>query len=461
MMKHKSLIGFIFCLIFILTQTALAQGEIRQWASNAKASTQFSATDWSAQQATGAPDSLACADAPTAWASATAADNERLILRYAEAVYPTQVNIFQNYGRGSIVSVAILTEGGQEITLANSQDTELTCPGVFSLAISPMTERVNGVIVYVDQAALGEWNEIDAVELVGFATAQEAQLNPPTTAPTAVPANIGGKQKSPAIQVTGPLGREVTCDIGGTFTNGVEVAVIQMRSGYNYTATVQGLNGFDPILAVLDASGEGLCTDDDPSVSNYTLDLPTSGFVSGSNLNSQVVFANTSASVFSDISLIVGGRDDQNGEFVLILEGMTYSSADGAGDTFSTQITQGMALSGVPVSAYVISVTNAYDPFLRLIDADYNPIIDDQGYYVACDDSGDPSLCWGDSYNLAMGYVTRSRGRQLPGGAYDAMLSLPIDESVVGGYFNYLVSASQNTYGDYLMVFHMATGPQN
>ncbi|MFZ4827781.1 MAG: hypothetical protein ACOYLB_10530 [Phototrophicaceae bacterium] len=460
-MKHKSLIGLVFSLIFILTQTALAQGEIRQWASTAKGSTQFSATDWSAQQATGAPNSLTCADAATAWASATVADNERLILRYDEAVYPTQVNIFQNYGRGSIVSVAIMTEGGQEIALANSQDTDTSCPGVFSLAIPPMTERVNGVIVYVDQVAMGEWNEIDAVELVGYATAQEAKLNPATTAPTPVPANVGGERKSPAMQVTGPLGREVTCEDGGTFTNGVEVSVIQMRSGYNYTATVQGVNGFDPVLAVLDANGEGLCTDDELSVSNYTLDLPTSGFVSNSNLNSQVVFANTSASAFSDISLVVGGRDDQNGEFVLILEGMTYSSADGAGDTFSTQITQGMALSGVPVSAYVISVTNAYDPYLSLIDADYNIMTDDQGYYVVCDDSGNPDLCWGESYDLSTSYVTRSQERPLGGGVYDAMLTLPIDESQVGGYYNYLVNAAQNTYGDYLMVFHMATGPQN
>ena len=459
-MNNKFLAGLVFSLVFIVTQSALAQGEIRQWASTAKGSTQFSATDWSAQQATGAPDSLACADAATAWASATVADNERLILRYDEAVYPTQVNVFQNFGRGSIVAVAVMTEGGQEITIANSQDTDITCPGVFSLAIPPMTERVNGVIVYVDQVVMGEWNEIDAVELVGYSTAQEAKLNPATTAPTAVPVNVGGESKTPQM-TTGPLGQTITCEDGGTFTNGVEVAVIQMRSGYNYTATVQGLNGFDPVLAVLDDNGEGLCTDDELSVSDYTLDLPTTGFVDRSNLNSQVVFANTSASAFSDISLVVGGRDDQNGEFVLILEGMTYSSADGAGDTFSTQITQGMALSGVPISTYVISVTNAYDPYLSVIDADYNIMTDDQGYYVVCDDAGEPSLCWGDSAFLDSSYVTRSQGRQLPGGVLDSMLSLFVTEDQVGGYFNYLVNASQNTYGDYLMVFHMATGPQN
>ena len=316
------------------------------------------------------------------------------------------------------------------------------------------------MIVYVDQVVMGEWNEIDAVELVGYSTAQEAKLNPATTAPTAVPVNVGGESKTPQM-TTGPLGQTITCEDGGTFTNGVEVAVIQMRSGYNYTATVQGLNGFDPVLAVLDDNGEGLCTDDELSVSDYTLDLPTTGFVDRSNLNSQVVFANTSASAFSDISLVVGGRDDQNGEFVLILEGMTYSSADGAGDTFSTQITQGMALSGVPISTYVISVTNAYDPYLSVIDADYNIMTDDQGYYVVCDDAGEPSLCWGDSAFLDSSYVTRSQGRQLPGGVLDSMLSLFVTEDQVGGYFNYLVNASQNTYGDYLMVFHMATGPQN
>ncbi|MBC7810416.1 MAG: hypothetical protein H7175_04680, partial [Burkholderiales bacterium] len=57
-------------------------------------------------------------------------------------------------------------------------------------------------------------------------------------------------------------GITVTCDNGQTINNGMEVTVIQMRSGFTYTATAIGINGFDPVLAVIDTTtGSGLCTD--------------------------------------------------------------------------------------------------------------------------------------------------------------------------------------------------------
>ena len=70
-------------------------------------------------------------------------------------------------------------------------------------------------------------------------------------------------------------GVSVTCTDGRSFDNGIEVTVVQMRSGFTYTATAIGLNGFDPVLAVLDSSGNGLCTDDNRDVAGYTVSLPT------------------------------------------------------------------------------------------------------------------------------------------------------------------------------------------
>ena len=70
-----------------------------------------------------------------------------------------------------------------------------------------------------------------------------------------------------AAQAQLPNGVSVTCDDGTSFDNGVEIIVNQMRSGFTYTATAVGLNGFDPVLAVLDSSGGGLCSDDNASAS--------------------------------------------------------------------------------------------------------------------------------------------------------------------------------------------------
>src|SRR5687768_10016319 len=113
----------------------------------------------------------------------------------------------------------------------------------------------------------------------------------------------------------------VTCDNGAEFSSGIEFRVIQMRSGFTYTATAIGMNGFDPVLAVLNADGTGLCSDDEPIAASYTANLPTTGVVPSSSLSSQVTFNHSDPSGFQDISLVVGGFGDQTGEFVLILEG--------------------------------------------------------------------------------------------------------------------------------------------
>lgn len=252
-------------------------------------------------------------------------------------------------------------------------------------------------------------------------------------------------------------GRTIDCDDGGTFSNGVAVTVIQMRTGFNYTATAIGLNGFDPIVAVLDSSGEGLCTDDDTIAATYSADLPTTGEIDSASTNSQVIFANTGNNAFEDISIVVGGYDSQPGEFLLIIEGMASSAADGPGDPFSVEITPGMVGSGVNVTAYVISVTNVFDPNVFLVDADYEYIADDDDNYIGCDDAGNSSLCWGESFDLSGSFVSRTQNRQLPGGGLDAMLSIPMVAGMEGGFLNFLVSGTQGTYGDYVMAFHVAS----
>ena len=78
----------------------------------------------------------------------------------------------------------------------------------------------------------------------------------------------------------GPVGVDVTCPDGRRITNGVKVTVVQMRTGFDYTATAVGINGFDPVLAVLDPQGRAaLCNDDERNAANYSADLPTTGYV--------------------------------------------------------------------------------------------------------------------------------------------------------------------------------------
>jgi hypothetical protein len=257
------------------------------------------------------------------------------------------------------------------------------------------------------------------------------------------------------------MGYSVSCDDGTSFDNGVEVIVSQMRAGFTYTATAVGLNGFDPVLAVLDTStGQGLCSDDDATAARYDASLPTAS-ASASSLSSQVSFNQTSGSTFADISLVVGGYGNTGGEFLLFLEGMGATAEDNAGDQFYVNITPGVVASGTPITVYMITQGGSnLDPYLYEADSNGNPIRDSQGAEIACDDAGSDDLCWGYSVDLSDYSVTLGNNT-LRGWQYDAMLQLganiQLSSDRTENYFRYIASSSpQNTTeGQYLLVFHI------
>jgi hypothetical protein len=435
----------ILILILTISVGVSAQDTIGQWATDATASSEFGKDEWSAQQATGKPDTDSCGDNVTAWASATATGEDTIELTYDQAVIPTQVNVYQTYNPGSITRVELVNrDTGVVLKVSKSNDKpgKTDCPGVFSLNIDGAEEPINGVVIYVDQSIGGDWNEIDAVELVGIPTEASANTN---TATGAAP------------------GISVECPEGFSFDNGSEMTV-NMRSGFNYTATAIGIDGFDPILAVTDGKTT-LCNDDDPNAADYVVGVPTTGDVSASSTSAQMPFSYNGNETFGNISIIVGSVDNMPGEFVLVIEGLAVTTADGsgdgAGDPFTTHITPNMQASGVPVSAYMVSVTDGLDSFLYIVDEDNHSIEVSDGAYYACDDAGTDS-CWGESANMATSYVSRENGRVLAGGDYDAMMALtwpdigvePGDEA----YINWrMTSSGIKTFGDYVAVFHMGS----
>lgn len=165
-----------------------AMEEIRQWAVFATGTSEYGTDSYSFMQATGEPNTFDCGDIPTAWASESATGDDILALEYEQAVLPTQVNIHQTFTPGSIIRVELVnTDPETDITieLPDSADPpgNTPCPGVFTLDVSlEDPQPVNGVIIYLEQSIGGNWNEIDAVELVGFdpemATDEPAEASP-------------------------------------------------------------------------------------------------------------------------------------------------------------------------------------------------------------------------------------------------------------------------------------------
>ena len=87
---------------------------------------------------------------------------------------------------------------------------------------------------------------------------------------------------------------------------------------------------------------------------------------------------------------------------------------------------------------------------MTIVDGGNNP-------QMICDDAGTTS-CDGPSSVLNGYYISQRNGNQLPGYELDAMLSSSLAGAQSGGTLNYLMTSyDQQTYGQYLVAFHMSS----
>jgi len=169
--------------------TPIAGDEIRQWAEYAYASSSYGDPEWHATQATGAPDTQVdiCKDVPSAWAAAEPDTVEWIELLYEIPVVPTEINIIQTYAPDQVAKVELIDSAGlyQEIYNALPSDHEGECPYTLSIPVD-VNYAVGGLRITIDQSVMGtSWNEIDAVELVGYPL--DGAVNEATEIPASLP----------------------------------------------------------------------------------------------------------------------------------------------------------------------------------------------------------------------------------------------------------------------------------
>ena len=142
---------------------------LRQWGGYAVASTQYGDSSWAAFQATGAPDVYPeCGDFASAWAMADYDTLDWIEVDYPRPVIPTEINIYETYNPGRVVGVDVVTQNGEYTSIYKAApETVDDCPSI--LTIYPNIDYpIIGILIYVDTVGLGDWAEIDAVELVGY-----------------------------------------------------------------------------------------------------------------------------------------------------------------------------------------------------------------------------------------------------------------------------------------------------
>jgi hypothetical protein len=157
---------------FVLTVTGSAYcpavGVCEQWAASATASSQADdPTDWSPYQATGQANVVECADDPLAWASSQSNGVDWLELMYRQSVRPTEIQIHEVFGASSIVKVEVKDGAGTYHTVYTAQPGSQTCPRVLTIPVTGISAMVKVVRLSFDQRALNNWDEIDAVKLIG------------------------------------------------------------------------------------------------------------------------------------------------------------------------------------------------------------------------------------------------------------------------------------------------------
>ncbi len=127
----------------------------------------FVGIGWSADQATGPPNTLVRGDQQTAWASATPdGQDEWLELSYEKTVTPYAVHIYETYNPGALTKVSAFDKAGNEVIVW--QGTDPTSPTSASgVSIVPLKNAfaTNRIRLYLNSKNVAGWNEIDAVGL--------------------------------------------------------------------------------------------------------------------------------------------------------------------------------------------------------------------------------------------------------------------------------------------------------
>jgi hypothetical protein len=144
--------------------------EIRQWAVEAEASSEYANPEWSANQVLGPPDTEKCGDYQTAWAAAGSDSIAWIEVRFPIAVNVRLINIIETFNPNQVAQVEVIRADGKRIPIYKQppQQIDQICPFTLSIPVEQLDGYYDTIVISIDQTELGlGWNQIDAVELVG------------------------------------------------------------------------------------------------------------------------------------------------------------------------------------------------------------------------------------------------------------------------------------------------------
>jgi hypothetical protein len=153
----------------------------------------------------------------------------------------------------------------------------------------------------------------------------------------------------------------ITCDTGEEIIGGTKFTFINVNPGFQYRVSAIGINGFDPVIAVITEPGIGACNDDEPAVRDSQVAVPGIGLVEANNLAAQVQ-VNTRQG--GNIDVVVGGFQGSSGQFAMVVEGLAINPRDEL-DAFLISVPS--VVKDEPIGVYMISRDgSSLNPYLEV-----------------------------------------------------------------------------------------------
>ncbi len=155
-----------------LNDAKVAADPSGQWAVSAIAGTQYGRTQYSAAQATGAPNISVAGNSPEAWCPEKKDDGtDWLEVAFAQPVHASEVRVRQNNAPGAISRIEVIESDGTAHVWWEGVDPSSRSVGReivwFAVRVPRTAYLVARVKITLNLAAVPDWKEIDAVQLVG------------------------------------------------------------------------------------------------------------------------------------------------------------------------------------------------------------------------------------------------------------------------------------------------------
>lgn len=161
-----------------LAEDAIVSDPRGQWAVSATASSTYagdktpdSRTAYAPSQVAGAPNVERYGDNANAWVTETADKGiEWLEVKFAKPVQATQLRVRQNSSPGAIIKLELIDEGGARQSVWQGVDDRQYAGNAvawFDRTFEKTPYKVTGARITLATNAVGGWNEIDAVQLLG------------------------------------------------------------------------------------------------------------------------------------------------------------------------------------------------------------------------------------------------------------------------------------------------------